>query len=175
MKIKKIAQLCKQEGWAELVNYTDRSGCVQQWITDGRALYPVEGLPYLRAENLPSLLELNDKQKDAMRIREREAPPSICFLDTADGEKAAVRQSVSVNYEGRELMPLVVSGVGVRWVDRALLAPILAEYENVELTLRAPAGCRELIAAKAGFMLVGLIAPETGTDELRRLLLAIVE
>ena len=31
------------------------------------------------------------------------------------------------------------------------------------------------IAAKAGFMLVGLIAPETGTDELRRLLLAIVE
>ena len=38
MKIKKIAQLCKQEGWAELVNYTDRAGCVQQWITDGRAL-----------------------------------------------------------------------------------------------------------------------------------------
>ena len=71
MKIKKIAQLCKQEGWAELVNYTDRSGCVQQWITDGRALYPVEGLPHLRAENLPSLLELNDKQKDAMRIRKR--------------------------------------------------------------------------------------------------------
>ena len=47
--------------------------------------------------------------------------------------------------------------------------------KNVELTLRAPAGCRELIAAKAGFMLVGLIAPETVTDELRRLLLAIVE
>ena len=175
MKIKKIAQLCKQEGWAELVNYTDRSGCVQQWITDGRALYPVEGLPNLRAENLPSLLELNDKQKDAMRIREREAPPSICFLDTADGEKTAVRQSVSVNYMGRELMPLVVPGVGVRWADRALLAPILAEYKSVELTLRAPAGCRELIAVKAGFMLVGLIAPETGTDELRRLLLAIVE
>ncbi len=175
MKIKKIAQLCKQERWAELVNYPDRTGCVQQWITDGRALYPVEGLPHLKAENLPSLLELNDKQKDAMRIREREAPPSICFLDTADGEKAAVQQRASVNYGGKELMPLVVPGVGVRWVDRALLAPILAEYENVELTLRAPAGCRELVAAKAGFMLVGLIAPETGMDELRRLLLAIVE
>ena len=67
MKIKKIAQLCKQEGWAELVNYTDRSGCVQQWITDGRALYPVEGMPHLRAENLPSLLELNDKQKELLR------------------------------------------------------------------------------------------------------------
>lgn len=176
MKIKKIAQLCKQEGVADLLNYTSPSGCVTQWITDGRAIFPVEGLPYLRAENLPSLLELNEKQQEKMHIREREAPTTISFSDTEDGEKAAVQQRVSVNHGGRELMPLVVPGVGTRWVDRALLAPIFAEYENVELTLRrSTAGGTEIIAAKAGFMLVGLVLPMTNVDELHRVLRAIVE
>ena len=169
MKIKKIAQLCKQEGWAELVNYTDRSGCVQQWITDGRALYPVDGLPHLRAENLPSLLELNDKQKDAMKLRAREAPVSISFADVCEGEKLAQMLPVRVYYGGDMLRPFCVDGK-TYWLNEELFLPLLAEHPKAEFYYRHPAGCTEMFDVKAGFMLVGMVMPMTSMQELEVLL-----
>lgn len=174
MKIKKIAQICKRAGRATLLNYTEKGGNVRQWITEGRALWPVEGLPRLKKENLPALLELSEKQKNERALLEREAPPSICFLDSAEGEVAAVQQNFSVRHEGTEFLPLCVPGVGVRWIDRELLLPSLQEYPSVELTLRAPAGCRELVAVKAGFMLVALIAPAEGMSVLEKKMAALL-
>ena len=169
MKIKKIAQLCKQEGWAELVNYTDRSGCVQQWITDGRALWPVEGLPELEVKHLPSILELTDKQADAMKLRAREAPVSISFADACEGEKLAQMLPVSVYYGGDMLRPFCVDGK-TYWLNEELFLPMLAEHPRAEFYYRHPAGCTEMFAVKDGFMLVGMVMPMTSMQELEVLL-----
>lgn len=169
MKIKKIAQLCRKQGAATLLNYEDKDGYVQQWITDGRALWPVEGLPELEVKHLPSILELTDKQADAMKLRAREAPVSISFADVCEGEKLAQMLPVSVYYGGDMLRPFCVDGK-TYWLNEELFWPMLAEHQKAEFYYRHPAGCAEIFAVKAGFMLVGMVMPMTSMQELEGLL-----
>ena len=45
MKLKKVLSICKTNGLYYLYDRIDRSGEITQWLGDGYALYPLDGLP----------------------------------------------------------------------------------------------------------------------------------
>ena len=45
MKLKKVLSICKTNGFYYLYDRIDRSGEITQWLGDGYALYPLDGLP----------------------------------------------------------------------------------------------------------------------------------
>ena len=48
MKLKKVLSICKANGLYYLYDRIDRSGEITQWLGDGYALYPLDGLPRVR-------------------------------------------------------------------------------------------------------------------------------
>lgn len=51
MKLKKVLSICKANGLYYLYDRIDRSGEITQWLGDGYALYPLDGLPILDEES----------------------------------------------------------------------------------------------------------------------------
>ena len=48
MKLKKVLSICKTNGLYYLYDRIDRSGEITQWLGDGYAIYPLDGLPTRR-------------------------------------------------------------------------------------------------------------------------------
>lgn len=159
MKIKKIAAQVKEKGRAELMDVTDSDGVVRQWLSTGVACYPVDGMPYLRPEHLPAVLDLSAKQEDEIRIATVEKPESIDLRDVIKGETKAEGAGFAIYVAGRKALPLMVRGV-TYFVDAELLIPILAEYKDVDLWLRQDSGLT-YFAVKVGLMIVGVVFPMT--------------
>ena len=51
MKLKKVLSICKTNGLYYLYDRIDRSGEITQWLGDGYAIYPLDGLPILDEES----------------------------------------------------------------------------------------------------------------------------
>ena len=171
MKLKKIAQECREHGSMLLIDYVDAEGCVRQWIGSGLAFYPVEGLPYLKEEHLQGVFELTDKQCEKMRMCQEPAPEDIDFSDTADERRC---------YDG--IIRLIIGGYALRvmWAEgkacmilEDALAPILMEHKNADFFLRRTTSGTKYIAVKEGLLLVGIVFPsllgEETKQELKRL------
>ncbi len=48
MKLKKVGAICSAGGCYYLINQKDAAGnIVYQWLGDGRAAYPLVGLPFM--------------------------------------------------------------------------------------------------------------------------------
>lgn len=169
MKIKKIAGVCKAQGQAVLLDYTDGDGVMRQWIYTGTSIYPVENLPYLTEGHLATILDLSEKQRESMHIDHATAPDTISFEDVADGEVLAEPLKLSVAFEDRLLQPYLAGGA-CRFVDWALLEPIAAEHRDTELWLRRQPNGRPYFAVKEGMLVVGYVWPMAGLDSLAALL-----
>lgn len=160
MKIKKIAAQCKATGRACLYDYTDGDGCISQWIGNGAAVWPVNGVPMLEAEHLPALFDLTGKQLEEMQIEQHEAPEGIDFRDYSNDDILATEARLRVIWNGCELMMLTAKGV-TYYIDTELLAPIWAEYERdtIQYCLRRQKDGTPYFAVLGGLLLVGLVWP----------------
>ena len=68
MKLKKVLSICKANGLYYLYDRIDRSGEITQWLGDGYALYPLDGLPILDI-SIHALREEGDsKNRDKISI-----------------------------------------------------------------------------------------------------------
>ena len=159
MKIKKIAASCKAHYRAVLWDVVDGDGVMKQWICNGSAAYPVDGLPYQRVEHLPALLSLSSKDEEKMFLDQEQGPESIDLRDAVEKEAIAERAEFSILHLGGELLPVRVYDE-TSFIDAELLAPIAAEYKDSELWLRRSASGAVYFAVKAGLMNVGVVMPK---------------
>lgn len=158
MRIKKIAASCKLHCQAILWDAVDADGVIKQWISSGAAVYPVDGMPYLQVEHLPTLLSLSNKDEEKMRLDQSKKPETIDLHDAVDKEAIAEPAEFSILHLNRELLPIRVHDE-TYFIDAELLEPITAEYKDTEMWLRRTEAGMTYFAVKAGLMCVGIVTP----------------
>lgn len=74
MKLKKVLSICKTNGLYYLYDRIDRSGEITQWLGDGYALYPLDGLPILDEESFCAVFDITGKQREKILFRHERLP-----------------------------------------------------------------------------------------------------
>ena len=64
MKLKKVLSICKANGLYYLYDRIDRSGEITQWLGDGYALYPLDGLPILDEESFCAVFDITREARE---------------------------------------------------------------------------------------------------------------
>lgn len=62
MKIKKIVSICIGTGRFVLFDRISKNGEITQWLGDGSAAYPLDGLPILDEESLCAIFDIPEKK-----------------------------------------------------------------------------------------------------------------
>lgn len=131
---------------------------MRQYISNGFAAYPLDGMPYLQEKHLATVLDLSEKQAETMVLRMDESPEEIDFRDGAEGEVMAEPAEVGIVWNERPLLPLGVRGT-TYFINCDYLKPITAEYKHTELWYRKTPEGTPYFAVKEGLMLVGIVMP----------------
>ena len=160
MKIKNVAAICKRK--KSIVLYNDQSG--QQYISDGFAVYPVFGLPKLNTDYVLTIFDIPEKEREKYITRETVLPSGINLSDDDYSEKAVIPIPISIAYGGVPLRPLKTTG-GIVYIDGRYLSPLADMLDVLELYERRTAEGALYIAAKAGFLLQGVIFPQIMIEE----------
>lgn len=160
MKIKNVAAICKRMKCVVL--YHDQSG--QQYISDGFAVYPVFGLPKLNTDYVLTIFDVPEKDREKYITRETLLPSGINLSDDDYSEKAVIPIPISIAYGGVPLRPLKTSG-GIVYIDSRYLSPLADMLDVLELYERKTEEGALYIAAKAGFLLQGVIFPKNVIEE----------
>lgn len=100
MKLKKVLSICKTNGLYYLYDRIDRSGEITQWLGDGYALYPLDGLPILDEESFCAVFDITGKQREKILFRHERLPE---HLNVEDGQRAT-------NWFGSMKRPLSTAG-----------------------------------------------------------------
>lgn len=123
MKLKKVMVLCNKSKKAYLMDRLIGDETVEQWLGDGRAVYRLEGMPYLEEDHLVALFDIPEKALDKWSIRRQEASDSINFNDTDTEERFLAEPEISVIYDGETLQPLETR-YGIIFIQSEYLAPL---------------------------------------------------
>ena len=170
MKIKKIAATCKEMGICLLYDRVDAEGCVEQWIGNGAAMYPVRGMPYLEIDNVATMFELTAEQAEKMQMSKRPAPESIDLRDAAPNDVAIDQLGCAIKYGGREILPVKTAEGVVRFINSGFLAPAEISGGDPELWERRGPNGTPYIAVKRGLMLQAVVMPMDHMLDLAELL-----
>lgn len=154
MKIKRIAQLCRQSGC--IILFEGQDGV--QWISNGSAVYPLYGLPRFGPENICTLFDITVKQSEKINIRHEKLPESFCFSDTDPNETLINSFDLDLSIGGHILMPYR-TGTGVHFIEARYLAPLQDLQENLEIYERISGAGSTYFAVKSGLMIYGIILP----------------
>lgn len=157
MKIKKIIKLCKDAHQLILYADTERN---MQWLSDGFAIYPLQGCPVFDEDSFCKTYEINDTQRNKIVFRINEELPSrYDFDDTDNLETVVERLPLSVCYCSYNSVALKTEH-GVEFINAEHLMPF-ADYNSRELSysLRHNKNGHPYFAVKNGFMLIGIIEP----------------
>lgn len=159
MKLKTLAALCKKAGVFYLYDRITPDGEVaEQWLGDGGAVFPLHGLPYMQENNLFTLFDITDKQRKKIFFRHEQLPEAINFRDTDADETILDREKLTVGHAGKVLRPLQTRR-GLVFIDTAQLSPLADLADTLELYERQTESGGTYIAAKSGFMLMGVVMP----------------
>lgn len=157
MKIKKIIKLCKDA--YTLILFADPTR-EMQWLSDGYAIYPLQGCPIFDEDSFCNTYEINDSQRDKIVFRINEELPKVYdFSDSENFESATERMPLSVCYSSYNSVAFKTE-YGIEFVNRAHLMPF-DDYDSRDLsfTLRTNKAGESYFAVKNGFMLIGIISP----------------
>ncbi len=125
----------------------------------GGAVFPLHGLPYMQENNLFALFDITDKQQEKIYFRHEQLPTkAINFEDMDPNESILDREKLTIGHAGKVLRPLQTRH-GLVFIDTAQLQPLADLADTLELYERETEAGGTYIAAKSGFMLVGVITP----------------
>ena len=158
MRIKRIAALCSRAGIFQLLNKIDGEGVVSQWLGDGNALYPLNGIPMLDKDSLCAMFDIPEKKREKLIIQYEDMPEAI---DTADSDPLEIlleEKEMTIGYEGRQMIPLQTKD-GVLFIGEQYLEPLADEMDLLSLYERKTPKGAPYVAVKAGMMLRGIIIP----------------
>ena len=90
MKLKKVLSICKTNGLYYLYDRIDRSGEITQWLGDGYAIYPLDGLPILDEESFCAVFDITGKQREKILFRHERLPEHLNVEDVAACDKLSL-------------------------------------------------------------------------------------
>jgi len=164
MKIKKIASICSKTKFFQIYDRIGPTGEITQWLGDGFAMYPLNGLPILDEESLSAMFDITEKKREKLFIRRDVMPDTVSIADVEPGDRRLSEGEISVVYGGTVLKPLYTRN-GIAFIKSLYLSPLEDEMDFLQFFERdAPQG-GSYIVAKAGLMIVAVILPFTGINE----------
>ncbi len=164
MKLKKVVALCNKEKHFVLFDKMDSTGEITQWMGDGYAIYPLNGLPILDEETLCAVFDISEKQRENTIVRRSNMPEAINADDTDPEERVLSDDDFSIIYGGKELQPLKTRS-GITFIQRKYLAPLEDALDMIQLYERVTPDGQSYIAAKAGLLIAAVIFPYKVTTE----------
>jgi hypothetical protein len=168
LKIKNVAQICKHTKTVYLLENDADNPC--QWIGNGKAFYPVTGLPLLNEESIYTIFDIPEKQRDKWFYSYEEMPVHISFEDTVQEEYQIEKYNLSISYNGMQLRSLHTFN-GIVFIESQYLSPLVNVLDNVEFYVRKKPSGEIYIVAKTGFLIAAVIMPEVVlTDDFMDLL-----
>lgn len=164
MKLKKVVALCNKEKQYILFDKLDSTGEITQWLGDGYAIYPLNGLPILDEETLCAVFDISEKQRENIIVRRQSMPEAINADDTDPSERVLSDDDFSIIYGGAELQPLKTRS-GIIFIQRKYLAPLEDVLDMIQLYERVTPDGQSYIAAKAGLLIAAVIFPYKVVNE----------
>lgn len=170
MKLKAVEKLCKKRGvvclFDEVIEAVDDENTPpRQWMGDGAALYPLDGVPYLDEGGVYAIFDVNDKQRDKLRVSHQEyMPGDVCFDDVCPGEVTLEIVNLKLSLGGTELILLKDAAGHLMTIDAEYKKPF-DNWKDCELFRRVSGGGAPYVAVKSGCILRGLIWPYKAVDE----------
>jgi hypothetical protein len=158
MKLKKVLSICKANGLYYLYDRIDRSGEISQWLGDGYALYPLDGLPILDEESFCAVFDITGKQREKILFRHERLPEHLNVEDVAACDKLVREYETTFINGGLRLKPLKTNN-GVTFIRSLYLSPLEDVIDMVQFYERTTPQGGSYIVAKAGFLTAAVIMP----------------
>ena len=150
MKLKKVISLCNQQKTFRLFDKISGNGEIVQWMGDGFAAYPLNGLPILDEETLCAVFDISEKQLKNTSVRRLTMPDALNVGDTDPDERVLKDDDFSITYGGTQVKPLKTRN-GIIFIQQKYLAPLEDVLDVVQLYERVTPDGQTYVAAKAGF------------------------
>lgn len=161
MKIQKLIKICKAERTLYLCDTNDGV----QWLSNGKALFPLFNHPTYEEKSIFAAFGIDEKQQEKITFKHFPTTPAhIDISDAVAGEFVVERAGgISVHYGGKYLIPYKTQQ-GIMFINGDSLAP-LADDDNKMLYERRATNGSTYFAIKSGFMISGIVLPENVIDD----------
>ena len=168
MKLKAIEKLCKAAGCVRLfdeqkvVDQTEDDVTLfpqRQWISDGVACYPLDGLPYLDEESVCAIFDVDAKKRDKLVVSHKtDLPGGMDFADYHRGDDPLEKLDFQMSLGGDELS-LFRDSAGALVVIKSVYRKPFEAWKECECFKRMDSEGRPYVAIMSGCILRGLICP----------------
>lgn len=154
MKIKALAAICKKK---KTIVFWDDDG--RQFVSDFGAVYPLDGLPRMSKENLLTVFDVPEKNREKWLIAESLSDAMMINLDDADNTEREIEYAEAhIIYGGYELIPLYTSA-GVVYINAMHLNPLMDVAGQLTMHERKTKSGQVYIVAKVGLLLQAVLFP----------------
>lgn len=161
MILKNLAAVCNAH--KRIFLYSSATSDVQ-WAGDGKAFYPLHGVPQLNGDTIQTIFSVPEKQRNKFDIQVQRLP-GLDFQDVPDcGEIQLRPEELSIGYEDMVLYP-VRTRRGLMFYNPIYLRPLNDKLGAIEMYERQTATGMIYFAAKAGTFLEAIILPEDVNEE----------
>lgn len=165
MKIKKIEKLCKDAGYIflydELGSCNEENGDLEeparQWMGDGYAVYPLDGMPYLAEREVCAIFDIDEKKRDKIVINHFEnLPEYVSLADQMETDEPLeeIRFQMSL---GDDELALFRDEGGRLVVIKAEYKKPIDNWKECQCFKRVSANGNPFVAVMSGCILRGLI------------------
>ena len=165
MKIKKIEKLCKDAGYIflydELGSCNEENGELEeparQWMGDGYAVYPLDGMPYLAEREVCAIFDIDEKKRDKIVINHFEnLPEYVSLADQMETDEPLeeIRFQMSL---GDDELALFRDEGGRLVVIKAEYKKPIDNWKECQRFKRVSANGNPFVAVMSGCILRGLI------------------
>lgn len=163
MILKNLAAVCNAHKRIFLYEGRERSSV--QWAGDGKAFYPLHGIPRLDGDTIQMIFSVPEKQRSKYDIQELALPGYLDFQDVPDRGEVQLRpEELSIGYEDAVLYP-VRTRRGLMFYNPIYLRPLNDKLGAIEMYERESPTGMIYFAAKAGTFLEAIILPEDVNEE----------
>ncbi len=168
MKLKQIEKICKTS--SRIVLYDEvremdvdelpgEGELPRQWMSDGVAAYPLDGLPYLDEEAVCAIFDVDAKKRDKMTISHKMTlPESVDFSDLHAGDSPLEPLNFKMALGSDELC-LFRDKDGALMVIKEVYRKPFDAWKECECYKRIDSGGKPYVAVIHGCVLRGVIYP----------------
>ena len=156
MILKNLAAKCRKR--KHITIFEDKARDIQ-WAGDGKAIYPLFGIPWMTEEQALSMFDI--PEKDRIKVMASNYGEVSDFFEVQDG--AADNEAVAINlpmYFGGKLIYPVTTSQGIDFYDADAFSPI-KDSDSPKLYERYTNKGTLYFVAKSGMMVEAVIMPES--------------
>lgn len=158
MKLKKVTAICSKSKCYRLYDRISDGGEITQWLGDGNAIFPLNGLPILDEETLCAVFDISEKQRENIAVWHGAIPAAVNVDDADRTERALNDDDFSMVYAGTELKPLNTRS-GITFIQSKYLSPLEDVLDYMQLFERQTPDGVSYVVAKTGLLIAAVIFP----------------